>query len=95
MELAIIGVLVLLVIAQQVALVYQSHDHDRRLVRLLDLNRADREEILARVSTSPRLEMAPRAQEPEIDPHAVRYIPDTPDGDDHWNDFRRVAEDER
>ena len=94
MLLAVIVQAVLLVFFASM-LAYQSYVFDRRLVRLLDINRQEREGLLARISTEHRLELLPTLPEYSIDPDERRYIPDTPDGDDAWNDLRKVPEDER
>lgn len=45
--------------------------------------------MLDRVSTEPRIEVRPMATPaPRPEPHSLRYIPDTPDADTAWNEWR-------
>jgi hypothetical protein len=44
--------------------------------------------LLERVSTAERLDLSPVNAAPVLDPTVKRYIPDTPDADAAWNEWR-------
>jgi hypothetical protein len=50
-------------------------------------------DLLDRISASERIELS-KAAPPRVDADAVRYIPDTPDADARWNEWRGEPEED-
>lgn len=50
--------------------------------------------FVRRVSTEPRLEVAPYVEAVKVDPEVRNYISDLPYDDARWNEYRGVGADE-
>lgn len=69
----------------------QLLDRARAADARADIRVAD---LLARISTEPRLELAPGARGPRPDPEARKYIADDVQGDVEWNDYTGEPDEE-